>query len=390
MKHRPWIILSLGLNLVLAVAVVWAAKFRPATTVRPAIAESITNRVVRTRPVTEAAAAVVEVTAPFHWAQIESTDYRAYIANLRAIGCPEATIHDIVEADVNDLFSGRVKQMVDGVTGLFWNVMANPKGMEKLVKDKMQELDSLADQRREMMRELFVEDDPQSREAKDKQRAEQLANLKWQLSSLPEAKVAQIQNVSDRFDSEWAELNGNASQEEQRKRFKEWSTRKDREIAALLTSEEYEEYTLRTTAAADVRYRLSDLEVSEEETRAIALSKMKAQGDDAIKQLLGPDRFADYQRATDDVYQQTRRITDRFELPVETAAQVCQMQKDAQAQANAIRNDRSRTLEERKGLLQAMQAETEQSLSAALGSRIFKAYQKYNGDWLKRFTDGFR
>jgi hypothetical protein len=37
-----------------------------------------------------------------------------------------------------------------------------------------------------------------------------------------------------------------------------------------------------------------------------------------------------------------------------------------------------------------MQAETEQSLSAALGSRIFKAYQKYNGDWLKRFTDGFR
>ena len=117
---------------------------------------------------------------------------------------------------------------------------------------------------------------------------------------------------------------------------------------------------------------------------------MKAQGDDAIKQLLGPDRFAAYQRATDDVYQQTRRITDRFELPVETAAQVCQMQKDAQAQASAIRNDRSRTLEERKELLQAMQAETEQSLSAALGPRIFKAYQKYNGDWLKRFTDGVR
>jgi hypothetical protein len=393
MKHRPWIILSLGLNLLLAVAVVWAAKFRPATTVRPAIAESITNRVVRTRPVTEAAAAVVEVTAPFHWAQIESTDYRAYIANLRAIGCPEATIHDIVEADVNDLFSGRVKQMVDGVTGLFWNVMANPKGMEKLVKDKMQELDSLADQRREMMRELFVEDDPQSKVAKDKQRADQLANLKWQLGSLPEAKVAQIQDVYDRFAAEWAELtqrDGNVSPAERQKRSKEWSARKDREIAALLTPEEYEEYTLRTTAAADVRHRLSDVEVSDEETRAIALAKMKAQGDDAIKQLLGADRFAAYQRASDNVYQQTRRITDRFELPVETAVQVCQMQKDAQAQASAIRSDRSRTVEERQELLQAMQAETEQSLSAALGPKIFKAYQKYNGDWLKRFTDGVR
>ena len=162
---------------------------------------------VRTRPVTEAAApAVVEVTAPFHWAQIESTDYRAYIANLRAIGCPEATIHDIVEADVNDLFSGRVKQMVDGVTGLFWNMVANPKEMEKLVKDKMQELDSLDDQRRQMMRELFVEDDPQSKVAKEKQRADLHTILKWQLASLPEEKVAQIQDVYDRFDSEWAGL----------------------------------------------------------------------------------------------------------------------------------------------------------------------------------------
>ena len=354
MKHRYWIILSLGLNLLLTVAVLRAARFRRAAGIRPAIAEPITNRVVRIRHVTNEAMAVVEVAAPFNWAQIESTDYRTYIANLRAIGCPEATIHDIVAADVNDLFSGRVKQIVDGVTGFFWNLMVNRKEMEQLVKDKMQELDSLDDQRRQMMRELFVEDDPQSKVAREKQRADLHAILKRQLDSLPEAKVGQIQDVYDRFDSEWAELNGNASQADQQKRFKEWSARKDREIAALLTPEEYEEYTLRTTAAADVRYRLSDLEVSDEETRAIALAKMKAQGDDAIKQLLGADRFAAYQRATDDAYQQTRRITDRFELPVETAAQVYQMQKDAQAQARAIRDDRSRIVAERQEMLKAM------------------------------------
>src|SRR5262245_55092968 len=32
----------------------------------------------------------------FHWSQIESPDYREYISNLRAIGCPEATIRDII------------------------------------------------------------------------------------------------------------------------------------------------------------------------------------------------------------------------------------------------------------------------------------------------------
>jgi len=32
----------------------------------------------------------------FDWRQVESEDYRTYLANLRAIGCPETTIRDIV------------------------------------------------------------------------------------------------------------------------------------------------------------------------------------------------------------------------------------------------------------------------------------------------------
>lgn len=41
------------------------------------------------------------------WNQVESDDYRKYIANLRAIGCPETTIRDIIIADVNKLFEAR-------------------------------------------------------------------------------------------------------------------------------------------------------------------------------------------------------------------------------------------------------------------------------------------
>ena len=40
----------------------------------------------------------------FTWSQIETNDYRAYIANLRSIGCPDATIRDIIVADVNALY----------------------------------------------------------------------------------------------------------------------------------------------------------------------------------------------------------------------------------------------------------------------------------------------
>lgn len=37
---------------------------------------------------------------PFLWADIESDDYPTYIANLRAIGCPETLIQDLVAADL--------------------------------------------------------------------------------------------------------------------------------------------------------------------------------------------------------------------------------------------------------------------------------------------------
>lgn len=56
------------------------------------------------------------VSAPFHWSQLASTrDYRAYVANLRAIGCPELTIEDIVRGDADRAFSWERNQLgLDG------------------------------------------------------------------------------------------------------------------------------------------------------------------------------------------------------------------------------------------------------------------------------------
>ena len=41
------------------------------------------------------------------WRKVESEDYKQYIENLRAIGCPEETIEDIIVADVNKLLKSR-------------------------------------------------------------------------------------------------------------------------------------------------------------------------------------------------------------------------------------------------------------------------------------------
>ena len=37
----------------------------------------------------------------FRWSQLESSDYRTYIANLRRVECPEQTIRDIISADLD-------------------------------------------------------------------------------------------------------------------------------------------------------------------------------------------------------------------------------------------------------------------------------------------------
>jgi hypothetical protein len=50
---------------------------------------------------------VTKAAAPFDWRTVESDDYRQYVANLRAIGCPEKTLRDIIMADVTDLFRQR-------------------------------------------------------------------------------------------------------------------------------------------------------------------------------------------------------------------------------------------------------------------------------------------
>ncbi len=54
--------------------------------------------------------------APFRWSQLDSTDdYRVYVVNLRAIGCPEQTIADIVRGNTSRAFAWKRNQLrLDG------------------------------------------------------------------------------------------------------------------------------------------------------------------------------------------------------------------------------------------------------------------------------------
>src|SRR5687767_6195122 len=110
MKLRLILIISVCVNLALA-GVYFVSK--RSTAVQPSAPDLAASGKTTTKSERERRAKLIAAghTNDFHWGSVESDDYREYIANLRAIGCPEETIRDIIIADVNKLYAGRIASL---------------------------------------------------------------------------------------------------------------------------------------------------------------------------------------------------------------------------------------------------------------------------------------
>lgn len=102
--------LSLFLNFILLCCLFLVVKFWSAADSKPALASEIGKTAPLAEPALAAPVPVPNAQAgepPFSWRQVESPDYRTYVANLRKIACPEQTIRDIITADVGGLYARR-------------------------------------------------------------------------------------------------------------------------------------------------------------------------------------------------------------------------------------------------------------------------------------------
>src|SRR5437868_6595498 len=106
--RRNLLIVSILLNIALVVVAIWAFRALEPIAAPPtpvaAAPSNIIQKVTRTRQVKEA-----DKTVALKWKDVESSDYKTFIANLRATGCPEETLRDIVIADINKLYSQKWK-----------------------------------------------------------------------------------------------------------------------------------------------------------------------------------------------------------------------------------------------------------------------------------------
>jgi len=106
---------SLWLNLILLGVLFYLALGRKEAAVSAPPAPEVAAQPVADRPAPPLPPVVV-APEPFRWRQLESTkSYRAYVRNLRAIGCPAATVQDIVRGDTQRAFAYERRQLgLDG------------------------------------------------------------------------------------------------------------------------------------------------------------------------------------------------------------------------------------------------------------------------------------
>jgi len=259
----------------------------------------------------------------FHWRSVETPDYRSYVENLHAIGCPEQTVRDIVISDVNRLYaSRRAALLMQGKVPRFWQPM-EPVAEEKSV-ERMQQLAALEKEKSETVRSLLAID-PATEERKNREGVTYPEN---RLGNLPPEKQDQVSFVREEFNEKWNRLSAGvhqpgSSEDEVSAELRRLNEDRLTKLAQILTPEELQEHELQTSwTAIQLRDQLSAFQPTEAEflkiyelqkafddeyvhyfhgrTDEVAVAqKTKAQQELAgqLQVTLGSQRYAEYLRA---------------------------------------------------------------------------------------------
>jgi hypothetical protein len=353
---------------------------------------------------------IVYVTNQFHWSQIESEDYRKYIANLRAVGCPENTIKDIILTDVMKLYAARRGQLShNGREFKYWETDEKRSLTAEQFEEHEKDLAAINKELPSVLRELlginyerelnkyFVDTNDDER----------------RLSFLPADKRGQLAALRDKYDAlrekilETANGNPSAADLEALKKIDE---QRKAELATLLNETEHAQVELAMSPTADrLRAELIGFNPNETEFRTIyelqsALDeefafantndesvlrrKLTLEKDiqDELRRRLGDARYAEYQRAQNPDFRTSYAFTEMHELPPSTAKTIFEIKQIAEAERRNLLANPSVAERDRWEALRAMQVEIEQGLRENLGTKTFSNYNRSTGKWVQDLT----
>lgn len=416
MNARSILIASLGLNLVLACWAVARWQRQPAPT-GPAQSgsnplkapEAKSLPVWRTQRTNVLEVVTNRVDAPgFQWSQIETNDYEAYAANLRAVGCPEHVVRQMLMAEIDEHYADRHAD-AERYTE-FWETESQRDTRHAATLREHYRLDT--EQRTLLARVLGVT--WSAKAFKEYVKEEEAAILLGFLSDDSALRVMdaamQVEVESKRFK---AEIKGILIDTDE-PRLEALIAETRRRLEQAVSPAEAGELLLRVSDLANgfmFGDRLAGVSLTAGELRRITevtarsrdlvelalreefdnrrnehgleetIGHVPSEALPEIRDLLGPERAAAFERSMDKDFRETARIARKAELPVESAIKVYDIAQAAVAAAREVKATESLDLAQRSATLEALQRETESAIRQVVGEKALKDFFRADRGW---------
>jgi len=354
-------------------------------------------------------------------AALLSTDDPAALRDkLRAMGLSDAVVRAVVTARIKSRDAARLREIDDAAVAVarktpFWHfrdVGLYPFGH---TKEQLREQTKIASAEQRQLRQVLG-----SADIKD-----DLAQAAYG-AFLPANKVSRLFDIKDDYNELRSQIHekmmgmtGGFQMPGDQTSLKLLEDEQRRDIQALLTPEEQAAMKLRDSYTASIlQQRLYAFDSTEEEYKAIfalrnpvdekyqaALAQLDyndpnrqnlyreqdaalKQIDAQIKDMLGDERYAEYQRAQRPDYQTLVLAARRFDLAPETVSQTYQVRETTVNEAVRISNDASLDADQKTQAYAALAGQATAQIRASLGDEIGDAYINNALPWLKQLPQG--
>lgn len=339
---------------------------------------------------------------PDTWQHVAAAEPAELVSRLRANGYPPAVIRAIVHAEVRQRYAGRYRALAEEAAAApYWRGSTFSLSGDPKLERARRALD------REVSEAVTQLLGSSAGELSESERR----HLRRQYGDLSPEKAAELQRIAADYDDLMNEIRSEARgvmlpEDQQKIAFLEREKRADFE--KLLTPEELEGVDLRSSrTAGQLRVELAAFDPSEDEFRRLFRIQQEfdqqfgaATGDLTVEQrlrrtqaqkelvgqiaaALGPERYADYQRTTDPVWQTANRFVERMGLPPTATDQLIAVQRDITQRVAAVRANQQLSAQQQQSQLSALANEATARLMPLLGDRGLAAYKQNTGYWLQ-------
>lgn len=367
--------------------------------------EEAAERAAVARTAAAARAAAAKPPPPL-WSRLQSDDLRTLADRLRAAGFSPAIVRAIIDGIIAERFDPRLKAITrERDETPYWRqppyLMSGSKPLE--------DLNQVYRERARLLRDLLGTD------ALAYGGYDVSAAQRRQYGDLSQAKIGLVTRIND----DYADMIGQVraamqgiALPEDREKLALLEREKRADLGAVLTPAELADYELRSSQLTSrLRTPLTIMNADESEFRKIHATLQPfadvlyptapisgiagyelrrdatARANEQLRTVLGPDRFTEYQRASQGEFQQLYRITQSETLPPGALVRAYDARTVAAEASTKIMSDRALNEGQRMAALQAVATQARATILSNLGPKAGAAYAQ-SASWINHLERG--